>query len=144
MRTRKLGVAILAAVVFSAGGCATQTMKFVGLGNPTRGDAGIDDLNKACNDRFPGSRMCSSSEVLNSPVIQIFSSAPWVRPDIVGVGGNGVAVDASGLAFQPERLTCDGWKNGAGFTGLALIPNGGFNILACDRESNVACCGMVN
>lgn len=162
MRNQRTGLAILVLVALTAGGCvgppgpvgpagppgppgeAIPMVKFLGLGDPTAGNAGIDDLNKACNDKFSGSRMCSSSEILNSAVIETFSSAPWIRPDIVGVDGNGIAVDASGLAFEPQKLSCDGWKNGASFFGLALIPSGGFNILACDQTRNVACCGIDN
>ena len=125
-------------------GVAAPEFRFVGLGNPTLGSAGIDDLNAACDAAHTGSRMCSSLEILKSPVIQTFSASVWLRPDIVGVDGAGNAVDASGLTFPSARLTCDGWKNGSGFSGLALIPNGGFNILACDATRNVACCGPVS
>lgn len=122
---------------------SAPTVQMVARGNPLAGNAGIVALNRSCNTVHPGSRMCTSAEVMNTPDAPYLPhNVLWVRPEIVGVTPTGEAIDASGISATAGELTCSGWISGT--FGLAIINIGGFNILSCTSEFNIACCAPVD
>jgi len=117
------------------------------------GNGGLLGMNAACAATFAGSRMCTSSEVLDTTNVPAISSNAdaWVRPSFspVATGGTAVTVglDASGVPAPnasngntSEDLSCRGWAASAGL-GLAVNKNGSFRLSGCDGARPVACCG---
>lgn len=118
-----------------------------------RGDSGVLVMTSRCAEAFPGSRMCTSREVLetrNVPTISSNNDA-WVRPNFTSVatGGsaNTVALDESGVPTisssvtgTAEDMSCRGWIATAN-QGLVVSRNGSFRLNSCGNNRPVACCG---
>ena len=113
-----------------------------------RGFEGVVRLNNACSATFPGSRMCTSVEVMETASFTgNLSGSSWVRPTIVGVDSRGTVVDASGVAGSTLRggLSCRGWSarllvpiGSRGSTGLAIGFGGRIGQASCSRPQTVA------
>lgn len=121
----------------------------------TTGGLGTRTFSAFCNSEFPGSRVCTSQEILETRFTTSFDDAPkspgaWLRPTFVAANvtaGNGsldiIATDMSGVSGHSSNgLTCDGWSsNLATQTGLIVLPgNGRFMTGECDVLRAVACC----
>jgi len=115
------------------------------------GGAGLTFAAYYCNSNFPGSRMCTSDEVLKSGNIAN-SNQPhdyaWVRPSYEPVGSYGGfwGLDITGIEFDPDHgsLSCDGMTSySVDDFGLAIMPAKGFRVLTCDQGAHVACCAPV-
>lgn len=117
------------------------------------GTRGVLEMTAACAATFPGSRMCTSEEILQTTTVpEISSNADaWVRPSFtpVATGGNAVAVgmDASGVSAPnanvgstAEDLSCRGWI-ASGALGLVVNRSGSFRIVGCGNNRPVTCCG---
>jgi hypothetical protein len=117
------------------------------------GNSGVLAMNSACAATFTGSRMCTSSEVLETTNVPVISSNAdaWVRPSFSPVASGSTAatvgLDASGVPSPnasngntSEDLSCRGWAASSGL-GLAVNKNGSFRLSACDGGRPVACCG---
>jgi hypothetical protein len=119
-----------------------------------RGDGGVLTMSSACAASFPGSRMCTSREILDTTNVPVFTNNndAWVRPTHVEVatGGNvtAVALDESGVSTpntgssgaSAEDLSCRGWIASANL-GLVVSDEGSFRLVACNANRPVACCG---
>jgi hypothetical protein len=92
---------------------------------------GFAMLTAQCRADFgPGTRMCTSEEVLSSDTLNpaaIPSSGAWLRPTWVG----GTPTDESGRTSNQgfEALSCGGWFGNN--TGLTLLPGGKFGTAGC-------------
>jgi hypothetical protein len=112
---------------------------------------GLVRLNRACHNTLPGSRMCTSEEVLRSrtnfePPQQLGDSL-WVAPTIIGFTPTGEALDILGASGDyRDELTCGGWTfSGSTFTGLTIDQQFGFPLLkSCNSFFAVACCAPVD
>lgn len=105
-----------------------------------------------CDGEFPGSRMCTSEEVLD---FSSLAEAPfaWVRPSVVGFSiavdsADGVverALDISGVAASPDNLDCSQWRSAlSSSTGLALAAAGRtLSTTICTAELSIACCRSI-
>ncbi len=135
----------------SADCSASATLQLVGFTTEEfLGDAGLFTLTLACQAEFPGSRMCTSIEILNTfDVPSGLVGEAWVRPSHVPVSASGVSTggihvgDASGVINQ-TTLSCNGWSKLFSGTGLTVDSTGAFNgEIACLPENirSVACCG---
>ena len=119
-----------------------------------RGFEGVVRFNNACSATFPGSRMCTSVEVMESaPFTGDLSGSSWVRPTIVGVDARGSVVDASGAVGLASGggLACRGWSAGAlgpirgrRPTGLVVGVGGRLGQTPCNLPRTVACCAPVS
>jgi len=138
----------------------SSTGRFIGVTTVTvLGGAGWRDLNLACNSEFGATysmpRMCTSKDILNTPVSQwpTLNWDAWVQPVVVSAApfnwGNqpsGGSVDISGVVTPfPQDLSCDGWTGiamyGADNHGLVLKSNGGFGTRNCTfLNTHVTCC----
>lgn len=130
------------------------TVRFIGVTTTAiAGNAGWRNLNLACSSQFgatyPTVRMCTSKDILQTPVIQ-WPSLPgnaWVQPVIVSAALvnsgpiTGGFVDISGLTTTyPDWLSCNGWSTRDN-SGLALLSTGGFGFGTCAFASTfVTCC----
>jgi hypothetical protein len=108
------------------------------------GAQGVLTYNNACHGDFPGSRMCTSVEVMETtPYIGGSFPSAYVRPVIVGQNSDGVPFDASGLPEQPTlgpSLSCRGYNDAIAARGLIVDSLGRFSSVVCSLERPVACC----
>jgi hypothetical protein len=140
---------------------AKRTMQFVGVTSraDNRGGAGIIAMTVSCQVEYTGSRVCTSSEILNSTNVPMLTeaAAAWVRPDIVASRSTvswhpdpvyypldypGDLTDASGFSAQSgDLLTCQGWSNSHPlYSGLTVTQHGQFRTRPCGDYRPVACC----
>jgi hypothetical protein len=124
-------------------GAGAPQFALVGFSTMTlQGGAGVFGLTQACQLDFPGSRMCTSTEVLNTVSIPpLTGTRAWVRPTIVF--GLGISfVDESGA--NSGDLSCIGWTSSASSSafGLSVTNIGGFSVVGspCSSLLPVACC----
>ena len=106
------------------------------------GDRGVLDFTKACQADFPGSRMCTSTEIMKTTAVPVLAGlVAWVRPHIITNTGTGSAIDASGVQEEASDLSCKGWTTRLSpFTGLSVSLTGSFGVLTCEAPLRVACC----
>ncbi len=114
--------------------------ELVGFTGSFDGYEGVLGFTLSCQAAFPGSRMCISTEVVETVVVPLgLTGQAWVQPDFRVGTGTGSAVDAaSGLTGLANELTCDGWDDG-NFS-LTVDDTGAFDALACTGFHPVACC----
>jgi hypothetical protein len=131
---------------------APSRFQLVGFTSATfDGGAGIFGFTKACQVEFPGSRMCTSVEAMETVVIPLeLAGSAWLRPIYMPISSDSarnIALDASGvylsiLSYTP--FSCGGWTDGAGTSyGLTINSNGGFTVAKCDQLLSTACCAPV-
>jgi len=128
-------------------GSNNAVFQFVGATSTTYpGNAGIYTYTKACQQDYPGSRMCSSKEYMltvDFPAQGSFFGA-WIRPTFSPMAdGTLRATDLSGATGQPATLTCNGWRSGGQSSGLSVSDTGQFGIVTCGSSIPVACCAPV-
>ena len=111
------------------------------------GGEGVLGFTLACQAEFPGSRMCSSVEVMGTTVVPAsLTGEAWVRPVMVPfalASGGAHVLDAAGIVGSPSQIGCDGWRTGTGNTGLSIYADGRFTRLACYTPRAVTCCAPV-
>lgn len=118
----------------------------------TLGSGGLKVMTDLCGSDFPGSRICTSEEIVKStsfPTITVTAVGAWVQPVLIGSGNGDSGVnsrpvtdsysgygDNSGL-----KLTCAGWSSGgvAG-NGLVITTELKFQLGSCSTARAVACC----
>jgi hypothetical protein len=130
-----------------------QDAVLVGYTTITRnGAAGVLVMNEDCDNRFAGTRMCTSGDLLlgNLPVRPGDPSSNvtnWILPTAVGTV-NGAAVtliDASGKTGTPASFTCDGFSSAAAsVTGLTASDLGRIVLAPCNVARNIACCAPLS
>lgn len=110
------------------------------------GGQGVLGFTLACQDEFPGSRMCTSLEVMETTELPLLPGTgdAWVRPSFVP-SGSVEAADASGRSGTFRTLTCSGWNGGASTSdhGLGVSVAGKFLTPVCFLELSVTCCAPV-
>ncbi len=78
----------------------------------TRPDVGIIALHDLCEADFPGSRMCSSSDIIRNGGVgaALPPAGAWINPAPIPVTPVGFASDLSGAAnTYPGSLACFSW-----------------------------------
>jgi hypothetical protein len=103
----------------------------------TDGIAGPLGFTRLCDAEYPGSRWCTSREVLNSSNLPATSGEAWVRPTF-----EVKLLDASGLESSAPTLTCGSYSNPGG-NSLKVDDAGRFLPGACSTLRAVACCALV-
>ena len=110
------------------------------------GDTGVLGFTLACQQVFDGSRMCMSTEVMETVTVPAsLTGAAWVRPMFVsffGAGTQNLAKDASGRTSLNGRLSCVGWED-ENAAGLRVDSHGAFSTSNCTNAHSVACCAPV-
>jgi hypothetical protein len=125
----------------AAGGASHQLVGFTEAQQP--GNGRLFGLTRACQAEFPGSRVCSSVEVLETTEIPSgLEGNAWVRPTFVSSIDRSV-LDASGLVLLGGPASnCDQWK-GTASTGVVVDADGTFHSgsqARCTDPHPVACC----
>ena len=103
------------------------------------GGSGFLAFAAACNSEFPGTRVCSSLDIVRTTAVPPgLTGGAWVAPMLVA---NGNAFDAgSGKhSNNPADFTCQGW-NGGSNSGLAVDASGRFFLASCSQSYSAACC----
>ena len=109
---------------------------------------GMLELHDLCKAEFPGTRMCSTSDIVrNGGLIFPGGKSAWVHPSRVIERADGTSYDSASGQETEELglLSCDGWRpTGVVNTkeGLVIQPNGEWGILTCNETQPVACCGV--
>ena len=120
-----------------------RSFELVGTtGTAFLGTEGPLNFSRACAEDHPGSRWCTSAEVLGSvsPPGGIRAVA-WVRPILVLAAGDSL-MDVSGLLAPAPDFTCDSWSS-ADARGLAVDGNGAFTTHPCSIVRTAVCCAPV-
>jgi hypothetical protein len=111
------------------------------------GTQGVLTFNNACHTEFPGSRMCTSVEVMETaPYTGSSAFVPaYVRPVIVGQNSAGHTLEASGVSPISESLSlsCRGYTLSGPEVGLIVTSAGQFSQSDCSFERPVTCCAPV-
>ncbi len=109
------------------------------------GAAGVLVWNEDCDNSFPGSRVCTSGDLLRGNLPVRFTdptpnATNWVLPTVVGNSGTSL-IDASGIVGSPANLTCNAYTSGAAtVTGLSINDRGYFVLAGCNGQRSLACC----
>lgn len=121
-------------------GIGADVYEFVGFSSVSgNGSTGVLRFTSMCQSKYPGSRMCTSEEVMNTVNRPSARGNAWVRPVIVGYS-QGYNIYASGKISQ-RVLSCNGWSSSfSGFDGLAVSGSGAFSVYHCNVTRKVACC----
>jgi hypothetical protein len=130
---------------------ACTPFQLVGFTSATfNGATGVLGFTAACQQEFAASRMCTTTEILETQTVPAgLAGYAWVRIAVrAGVGGDGaslVVVDDSGVDAGPADLSCSGWASNSSITeGLAVNQNGAFvRGFECVQTISVACCAPV-
>ena len=127
---------------------ALQKLDLVGFTAAVIEGLGPLAFTQTCQAEFPGSRWCSSEEILSTRNVPDLSTAgsdqAWTRPSIIG-GPNaaGEVLDASGVpGALPSTLSCTGY-NAPDTSALTALVRGGFSTDPCSVRHSVACCAVV-
>lgn len=128
-----------------------------------KANEGLLTLTQACQTEFPGTRVCTSKEIIMAYSIperpvptgatQTADKRAWVLPSPKQTqkGSATLWVDATGINGTPENFTCDAWSSSSR-TGLTVSWEnreqfsikpfyGKFSLLSCGQEARIACCG---
>ncbi len=126
---------------------APSSFVLVGFSTGTHvGDDGLLAFSGTCADDIPGSRLCTSLEVLETPNMPSgLTGTAWVRPFVMP--------DGTGASGRSNPPTCGAWTNGSsGSFGLIMLlddepalapelaPYSGFFTSRCDAPLPIACC----
>ncbi len=113
------------------------------------GSDGLLAFSGTCADDIPGSRLCTSLEVLETPNMPSgLTGTAWVRPFVMP--------DGTGASGRSNPPTCGAWTNGSsGSFGLIMLlddepalgpelaPYSGFLTSRCNTPLPIACCAPV-
>jgi hypothetical protein len=126
---------------------STNPVQLVGFTLATfTGAEGVFSYTTACRAEFPGSRFCTSEEVINTfDVPTDLSGLAWLRPVFVPISTTNATFihDISGESTNTAGyLSCDGWQN-PGLGGLVISASGQFSTSSCSTPNPVACCAPI-
>jgi hypothetical protein len=124
--------------------------ELVGFAGPAvNGSGGIFEKHAMCDAAFPGSRMCSSKDILDNGG-RDYPPAPgqaWIQPSLIFSDPNsGLFIDASGRHATDflGKLSCLGWSiSSSAYKGLTIeVQELGAFFLdeTCNDAFLVACC----
>lgn len=128
---------------------ATPVFQYMGRSTDfTLPNIGMVGLGELCHAAHPGSRMCTSRELLETPNPPVTDGNQWVHPSIVGILPDGRVLDYSGHAGTIEGLTCGAqgfnlgpWTQATGAGAMVLVPSTKQLVLGgCAAIRAVACC----
>ena len=139
-----LGLLVAGCGAADGSGSAGEAHQLVGFTKAQHpGDVRLFGLTRACQAEFPGSRLCSSVEVMETTAIPDgLEGNAWGRPSFISAIDRSV-LDASGLVLLGgPPSNCDQWK-GTVSTGIIVDSEGNFSsgrAALCSEARSVACC----
>jgi hypothetical protein len=118
------------------------------------GADGIRAMKSACDVSFSGSKICTTSEFVNSTYNSSASNltgSAWLLPDLRAVGTDaggglpGILDKASGIFMTDpspaQFFLCNNWNSDdAGFSGTITNSSGVISTGGCANQRAVACC----
>ena len=149
---------LLVASTFTAAH-ALEVYQWVGItSNIYKPDIGLMKFSEICGSEFPGSRMCTSKELMEThsrPPIQEKSPYAWVQPIIASLGETDgthpfiIVEQYTGVKTQESTLNCKTWRSTDWkIAGLAieLFENEErrFGPLGCNTTAHIACCAVAD
>jgi len=127
--------------------------QFVGLTTDSfHGAHGLLNYGQECQLDFPGSRMCTTGDMLSTSVIPTDPARDlaWIRPNIIAAHWNvtgWIALDLSGISVAPDNMNCTRWQSNSN-QGLALQTGtskyGVVELADCSSILPVTCCAQVD
>jgi hypothetical protein len=112
-------------------GCLAEGVQLLGFSSETTSATGIFAMTNLCQADFPGSRICTESEILTTRTVP------------PGLAGHAWVVPTRNPA-EPANVaagTCEGWTNLDAASGLTVDQEGSLEFRACNMALSVACCG---
>ena len=126
-------------------GGSSGEYEFVGYSvDKTDGSGGLRAMANKCQKVFgDDARMANTKEFILSPKanLNLSEGDAWINAYIVGVGGDGRAMDYSVLSGTVDELVCGGgWRSSNQTdTGLLVIDSSSLEISMCNAKHSVAC-----
>ena len=129
-----------------------SSIDFLGFSSSTiDASSGYFGLQAACRGTYIGSKVCTSSELINAtynPGANNMSDTAWIIPSISAAANSGtsatsyIMVDGLGrVNSHAEYLACDGFRRKTNqYSGLTVDNLGRLEIQSCDILRKVACC----
>ncbi len=123
-------------------------IRFVGFTQAQiTGDSGAIMLSRTCHAEFPGTRQCTTAEIVETISPPLLPEATgWVRPDQHRPVGNIESMETitglTSLGGAEADLTCIGFAQVSG-VGIIVNERGQFSVHGCGFQFSVACCGPV-
>lgn len=140
------GLACVIVCVFVALPSIAQEVQYMGpSNNTTSSDMGVLTFNVMCEDTYPGSRFCTSKQILDSGSFALPYSPnyQWVHPTVVAASKTSAGLlimDISGTSEESyASMSCNGWGTSVG-RGLVVSTLGFFRVESCEILRPVACC----
>jgi hypothetical protein len=144
-------------LVFDVSFVEAQDRELVGFTttSTTGSNQGIVGMHELCSLDFPGSRMCTTSDIVRNGVAPgVVLQRGWVHPAaVVEVTAEGITgpnkgkwldtVSGARSSFDDWRgmLSCFGWTTtGSLVGGLVIFPSGSLHEDPCSDSRPVACC----
>lgn len=132
-------------------GAGDGSFQFVGVTQKkySGGFHGILGFNKICGTQFPGSRMCSTEDLMNTTTLpDVDRIEAWLRPKLIGKTESGTETDATGFVGE-NGLSCNGWNaRDSKVTGMVMRYDPRYDddrfprllTYKCSSRAQVACC----
>ncbi len=125
--------------------------KFLGITDVERaGDEGFGTLNNDCNDAYPGSRMCTDIQLINSFPAPQPSNGAYVLMTVAALSVYTINDTPISLTvgtyghISTNGMNCianDGLFATTSGTALVLRPSGNMGRTGCGTSNRTACCG---
>ncbi len=152
-RIAVFGILLLSASLAASTGAIAETsnIQLVGFTTATAtGDAGILTFHKLCFAEFPGSRMCTSDEIVATidPPLTAGTEYAWVHSVLVAsLASRSSVFDSLGIEYElgfNHRPNCAGWAYTGPFGPVIATDSGSATVHACTEANRIACCAPVN
>lgn len=104
---------------------------------------GFVGMHALCESEFPGSRMCTTADIVRNGLAQGLSvfAVTWVHPSIQVFAPSGNAIDAiSGARPGTSSISCTGWTDDDSELSGMTLTSEGFFPGGCEQSRSVACC----
>lgn len=132
-----------------------QDRELVGVTSETTSGfgGGVAGMHERCKAEFPGTRMCSSSDIVRNGVSDALglplNNLAWVHPSRevpdTRFISTGILDAVSGIPTTAgSTLSCGSWNNeSSNNRGLIIGDDGTLSLLPCSATIAVACCALV-
>ena len=142
-----LGSAILVMLTLSVGTVEAADWQLFGFTTQsTIGDAGVPAMNRLCSTEYPGSRLCTTDEIVATidPRLEPTRRFAWVHSDLtVGLSANSIVFDSLGKAISlgnGHSPNCEGWSYSATSAVTITTDSGSALVKPCSVARPLACC----
>lgn len=146
-QTASLGLATLATLALSLGTAGAADWQLFGFTTGvTTGDAGITGMNRLCSTEYPGSRLCTTDEIVGTidPRLETLRRFAWVHSDLtIGLSSTNTVYDSLGKAISlgnGHTPNCEGWSYSSTWAVTITTDSGSALVKPCSVARPLACC----